>query len=135
MKPSTAVAAFDADIRVLPLPKGNPDYEGELLQGRHHRQNGQNISKQDAISYVVGYAASNDVSARMWPNECAYGVGATFAKSFHSFNPLGPVLVAPSIVGSTDNLKLRTTVNGGLRQDSSTSDMLFNVAAIISFLS
>ncbi len=97
-----------------------------------------NISEEEAISYVAGYASSNDVSARTWQRDPAYAGGIpqwSYAKSFDTFAPLGPMLVSPSVVGAADNLRLRTLVNGEVRQDSNTSDLLFNVAAVISFLS
>jgi 2-keto-4-pentenoate hydratase/2-oxohepta-3-ene-1,7-dioic acid hydratase in catechol pathway len=99
---------------------------------------GRNIAKEDALSYIAGYAPSNDVSARTWQRDPAYAGGIpqwSFAKSFDTFAPLGPMLVSPSIVGAADNLALQTTVNGELRQNANTSDLLFNVAALVSFLS
>lgn len=137
MKPSAAIAAFDQDIYIPPIAQGkNLDYEGELavVIGRA----GKNISKKEAISYVAGYASSNDVSARTWQRDPAHA-GSTpqwsYAKSFDTFAPLGPMLVSPALVGAADSLRLQTIVNGELRQDSNTNDLLFNVATIISFLS
>jgi len=101
-------------------------------------RSGKNIKKEDAISYVAGYTSSNDVSARTWQRDPAYAGGVpqwSFAKSFDTFAPLGPMLVSPSVVGAADSLRLRTLVNGEVRQDSNTNDLLFNVAYIISFLS
>lgn len=101
-------------------------------------RSGKDISLEDALSYVAGYAASNDVSARTWQRDPAYAGGVpqwSFAKSFDTFAPLGPMLVSPSVVGAADHLRLQTLVNGEVRQDSNTNDLLFNVAAIISFLS
>jgi 2-keto-4-pentenoate hydratase/2-oxohepta-3-ene-1,7-dioic acid hydratase in catechol pathway len=90
------------------------------------------------LSYVAGYAASNDVSARTWQRDPAYaGVVPQwcFSKGFDKFAPLGPMIVSPTVVGSADNLRLQTFVNGHVRQDSNTNDLLFGVRAIISFLS
>lgn len=114
----------------------NLDYEGELavVIGK----SGINISREDALAYVAGYVSSNDVSARTWQRDPAYAGGVpqwSYAKSFDTFAPLGPMLVSPSVVGAADNLRLQTWVNGEVRQDSNTNDLLFNVAEIIAFLS
>ncbi|KAK7887869.1 hypothetical protein LTR67_009263 [Exophiala xenobiotica] len=137
MKPAPAIAAFDGDIVVPAVAQGkNLDYEGELsvVIGKA----GKNIPREEALSYVAGYAASNDVSARTWQRDPDYsGVVPqwSYAKSFDTFAPLGPMLVSPAVVGAADNLRLQTLVNGEVRQDTNTNDLLFNVAYIISFLS
>jgi 2-keto-4-pentenoate hydratase/2-oxohepta-3-ene-1,7-dioic acid hydratase in catechol pathway len=99
---------------------------------------GKNISKEDAFQYVAGYVVSNDVSARKWQRDPAYaGVVPQwcFSKGFDKFAPLGPMMVSPSVVGEADNLRLQTFVNGELRQDSNTNDLLFGVRELVSFLS
>ncbi|KAH7341213.1 hypothetical protein BKA66DRAFT_543931 [Pyrenochaeta sp. MPI-SDFR-AT-0127] len=137
MKPPPAIAAFDEDIRVPQIAQGkNLDYEGELavVIGK----TGKNIAQKDALKHIAGYAASNDVSARTWQRDPAYAGGIpqwSFAKSFDTFAPVGYMLVSPAVVGAADNLQLRTTVNGELRQDANTSDLLFNAAYLVSFLS
>ena len=112
------------------------DYEGELsvIIGK----TGKNISKADALSYVAGYVASNDVSARKWQRDPAYAGGVpqwNFSKGFDKYAPLGPMLVSPRVVGAADDLDLQTFVNGELRQSSNTSDLLFGVKEIINFIS
>ena len=99
---------------------------------------GKNISKEEALEYVAGYTPSNDVSARTWQRDPGYaGVVPQwcFAKGFDKFAPIGPMLVSPSIVEAADTLRLQTIINGEVRQDSNTSDLLFNVPSLISFLS
>lgn len=137
MKAATAIAAFDDDIMVPAIAQGkNLDYEGELsiVIGK----TGKNIPRKEALSYVAGYLASNDVSARTWQRDPEYsGVVPqwSYAKSFDTFAPLGPMLVSPAVAGAADNLRLQTLVNGEIRQDTNTNDLLFDVAYIISFLS
>ncbi|BCS30685.1 fumarylacetoacetate hydrolase family protein [Aspergillus puulaauensis] len=137
MKPAPAVAGFNDYIRVPPIAQDkNLDYEGELsvVIGK----TGKNISKDEAISYVAGYVSSNDVSARTWQRDPEFAGGIpqwSFAKSFDTFAPLGPMLVSPAVVGAADQLTLETLVNGEVRQYTNTSDLQFDVAAIISFLS
>lgn len=131
------MASFDEDI---PIPKiaqdGTVDYEGELaiIIGK----DGKNISEEDALQYVLGYCASNDVSARAWQRDPAKaGVVPQwcFSKGFDKFAPLGPMIVSPLVVGDASNLHLQTFVNGEERQNTSTGDLLFGVKAIVAFCS
>jgi 2-keto-4-pentenoate hydratase/2-oxohepta-3-ene-1,7-dioic acid hydratase in catechol pathway len=137
VKPATSLASYKEDI---PIPKvaqdGALDYEGELtiVIGK----TGKNISQEDALSYVAGYLSANDVSSRKWQRDPAFAGGVPqwcFSKGFDKFLPVSPVLVSPSVVGAADNLRLQTFVNGEVRQDSNTNDLLFGVKAIIEFLS
>ena len=99
---------------------------------------GKNISEEDALSYVAGYAAANDVSARTWQRDPAFAGGVPqwcFSKGFDKYAPISPVLVSPEVVGAADKLQLKTYVNGELRQDTNTDDLLFGVKKIIAFLS
>lgn len=99
---------------------------------------GKDIGKEDALEYVAGYVVSNDVSARTWQRDPEYAGGVPqwcFSKGFDKYAPLGPMIVSPKLVGDASNLRLQTWVNEELRQDSSTSDLLFGVKEIISFVS
>lgn len=108
------------------------DYECELavLVGRDMR----NVPVESALDYVLGYTAANDVSARDWQKEWG-GSQWSRAKSFDTFCPVGPVLVTADEIPNPNNLRLSTTVNGEVLQDWSTSDMIFDVATLLSFLS
>jgi 5-carboxymethyl-2-hydroxymuconate isomerase len=89
----------------------------------------RNVSEADALSYVRGYTVANDVSAR----DLQFADGQWVrAKSLDTFCPLGAELVQ---VDDPQSLKLTTKVNGELVQDSSTSEMIFGVAELISFCS
>ncbi|EEP76550.1 fumarylacetoacetate hydrolase [Uncinocarpus reesii 1704] len=136
IKPSTAIASFREDVPIPKLAQDSLDYEGELaiVIGK----TGKNISKDESLDYVAGYLASNDVSCRKWQRDPAYAGGVPqwcFSKGFDKYAPLGPVLVSTKVAGAADNLALQTFVNGELRQDSNTNDLLFNVKHIISFVS
>jgi 2-keto-4-pentenoate hydratase/2-oxohepta-3-ene-1,7-dioic acid hydratase in catechol pathway len=99
---------------------------------------GKNIPRERALEYIAGYVVSNDVSARTWQRDPAYaGVVPQwdFSKGFDKYAPLGPMLVSPEVVGDASNLRLQTWVNGELRQDSDTSDLLFGVKDIVAFVS
>lgn len=137
IKPSDSVASFNEDI---PIPriaqKDQLDYEGELciVIGK----TGRDIPKDRALEYIAGYVAGNDISARTWQRDPAYAGGVPqwcFAKGFDKFAPLSPVLVSPSVVGNAGNLRLQTLVNGEMRQDTGTDDLLFGVEYIIEFIS
>lgn len=117
---------------VLPAGSAKVDYEGELaiVIGR----DAKNVSREAAIDYVLGYTIAIDVSARDWQFELGGGQ-FNHAKSFDTFCPLGPFLVDPAELTDPDNLRLTTRINGEIRQNSSTADMVFDVRTLISFLS
>lgn len=99
---------------------------------------GKDIPTAEALSYVLGYATANDLSARTWQRDPAYAGSVPqwcFSKGFDKFAPLGPLLISPRVVNDGSGLRLTTLVNGEVRQDSNTNDLLFNVPAIVSFLS
>ena len=98
----------------------------------------RNVSESDALDYVAGYVVSNDVSCREWQVDTAMGPGGgqwCFSKGFDAWAPIGPVIVAPSVVGAADNLDLVTKVNGVVRQSSNSSDLLFGVKQLVAFCS
>lgn len=94
----------------------------------------KNVSKAEALSYVLGYTAANDVSARDWQKEWG-GSQWCRAKTFDSFCPLGPALITPDEIPNPNALAIRSKVNGKVMQESNTSDMIFDVPTLISFLS
>ena len=112
------------------------DYEGELtiVIGR----DAKNVSEADALDYVAGYVAGNDISCRDWQLE-KDKAGAMqqwcFSKSFDRYAPLGPAIVSTRVLGDGGGLRIRTLVNGEVRQDSNTSDLCFNVRKLVSFYS
>ncbi|MGB8167088.1 MAG: fumarylacetoacetate hydrolase family protein [Chthoniobacteraceae bacterium] len=108
------------------------DFECELavVIGRPCR----NVTRAEALDYVLGYTCANDVSARDWQKE---GGGTQWCrgKSFDTFAPLGPCLVTTDELANPNALAIRTIVSGETLQDCSTSDMIFDVPTIIEFLS
>jgi 2-keto-4-pentenoate hydratase/2-oxohepta-3-ene-1,7-dioic acid hydratase in catechol pathway len=114
------------------LASAKVDYECELavVIGRRCK----NVSRANALGCVLGYTCANDVSARDWQKE---GGGSQWCrgKSFDTFCPLGPVLVTPDEIANPNALRISTKVNGETLQDSSTSDMIFDVPTLIEFLS
>jgi 2-keto-4-pentenoate hydratase/2-oxohepta-3-ene-1,7-dioic acid hydratase in catechol pathway len=118
------------------LPRNQPtekaDYEAELaiVLGRECRD----ATKENALSYVLGYTCANDVSARDWQRDWS-GSQWCHAKSFDTFCPLGPALVTPDELPCPNALRIRSILNGTVMQDSHTADMIFDVPTIIAFLS
>jgi len=107
------------------------DFEGELafILGR----DAKDVPEDRALSFVSGYAAANDVSARWWQRE---GGGGQFSrgKSFDTFCPIGPVAPAAN-VPDPQALRIVTRVNGQVMQDAPTSGMIRSVARIIAEVS
>ena len=108
------------------------DYECELavVIGRRCK----NVSREKALECVLGYTCANDVSARDWQKERGGGQWCR-GKTFDTFCPLGPCLVTPDEISSPNALAIRTSVSGEVLQDCNTSDMIFDVPALIEFLS
>jgi 2-keto-4-pentenoate hydratase/2-oxohepta-3-ene-1,7-dioic acid hydratase in catechol pathway len=94
----------------------------------------KNVSRRDALRFVLGYTCANDVSARDWQKKKGGGQWSR-GKSFDSFCPLGPCLVTAEEVPDPGGLAIRTILNGETVQDCNTGDMIFDVPALIEFLS
>jgi len=108
------------------------DYETELavVIGKAAKD----VSTAEALSFVLGYTAANDVSARRWQGKRGAGQWVR-GKSFDTFCPLGPELVTADELTDPQNLRLTCVLNGQVMQDANTSDMIFPVAELVSFLS
>jgi 2-keto-4-pentenoate hydratase/2-oxohepta-3-ene-1,7-dioic acid hydratase in catechol pathway len=133
MKIATAVQN-PGDPIVLPrkLRSDKVDYECELavIIGKRCR----NVSRADALSYVLGYSCANDVSARDWQKEGGGGQWCR-GKTFATFCPLGPCLITADEIPNPNALQIRTILNGNTMQDWNTNDMIFDVPTLIEFLS
>ena len=117
------------DAILLPSFSDEVDYEAELALVIGERA--RNVPVERALDVVAGYAPFNDVSAR----ELQFQDGQwTRAKSLDTFSPVGP-LVPASAVGDPQALRIRCLLNGKPLQDSSTSEMVFSVAELVSALS
>lgn len=106
------------------------DYEAELavVIGRLARR----VDVSQALSYVAGYTCMNDVSARDLQFKDGQWVRG---KSLDTLAPIGPALVTPDEIPDPGKLPIRCRVNGELRQDSSTSELIFSVPQLIAFCS
>jgi len=129
---NNSLAAHKSAIRLPPREVSYKfDYETELLvvMGRHTRD----VSEAEALDCVAGYCTSDDFSARDLQLES--GGQWMIGKTLDAFAPIGPYFVSAARVGDPNNLKLETHVNGEVRQSSSTSDFIFNVQQVISYIS
>lgn len=126
LKPPSALIGPQAAIEFT-ASAGRVDHEAELavIIGKQAK----NVAREDALAYVLGYTCANDVSARDYQKKDGQWGRA---KGFDTFCPLGPWINTEL---NPKDLALRCLVNGGVRQDSRTSFMVFDVPALISFIS
>jgi 2-keto-4-pentenoate hydratase/2-oxohepta-3-ene-1,7-dioic acid hydratase in catechol pathway len=126
LKPSTSVIGTQDAIR-LPVDSDQVEHEAELavVIGKLAKD----VPREQALGVVFGYTCANDVTAR---DQQRADVQFTRAKGYDSFCPIGPWIETtfdPSAV------RVRALVNGRTKQDGNTSDMIFDVATIVSFMS
>jgi 2-keto-4-pentenoate hydratase/2-oxohepta-3-ene-1,7-dioic acid hydratase in catechol pathway len=92
----------------------------------------KNISESESYSYIYGYTIINDVTARdIQKRESQWYL----AKSFNTFGPIGPIIIPKEKIADPQDLNIRSYVNGQLRQNSNTSEMIFKVKELLSYLS
>ncbi|MEV1241509.1 fumarylacetoacetate hydrolase family protein [Nonomuraea sp. NPDC050022] len=127
---NTMVGPYDEVL--VPRNSLKTDWEVELavIIGKRARYLG---SREEALDVIAGYAVANDVSEREFQLE--RGGQWDKGKSCETFNPLGPWLVTADEVADPQNLTMRLSVNGEVRQDGVTKNMIFDVAEIVRYLS
>lgn len=106
------------------------DYEAEL--GVVIGKPAKGVSEADAKTHVFGYVVANDVSARDWQR---HSPTFTMGKSFDTHGPIGPWIVTADEIADPHALKIRCLVNGEVRQDSDTSQLIYNIWQQIAYLS
>jgi 2-keto-4-pentenoate hydratase/2-oxohepta-3-ene-1,7-dioic acid hydratase in catechol pathway len=126
---ANAIAAPGAAI-VRPRVTEQLDLECELavVIGRRASR----IGRQEALNHVFGYTILNDITMRDLQREDRRWLRA---KGSDGFAPIGPVVVTADELGDTSELRLRSTVNGEIWQDSSTAEMIFDVPTVVAFVS
>ena len=125
LKPPTSVIG-PGDAIIYPASAGRVDYEAELAI--IIKKTARHVLKKDAQQYILGYTCFNDVTAR---DLQAKDGEWTRAKSFDTFAPIGPWIeteLAPK------NLRLQTYLNGQIKQDSRTSEFIFDIPHLIEFI-
>lgn len=130
-KATTTVNGPYSDIPVDANVTEQNDWEVEL--GVIIGTGGKNLSREQALDHVFGYTVLNDVSAR--DVQTAHGKQFFKGKSLDGYCPMGPCLVTRDEVPDPHALPLRCRVNGELKQEGNTRDLIFNIPAIIEWLS
>jgi 2-keto-4-pentenoate hydratase/2-oxohepta-3-ene-1,7-dioic acid hydratase in catechol pathway len=125
----TAVIGCGEPI-ILPKNSSKPDYEAEMAfvigkRGRH-------VPAERWREYVFGYTNFNDVSARDYQMRTSQWM---IGKTFDTFAPMGPAIVTADEVPDPHALRITTTINGEVLQDSNTSDLIFKIPDLIAYLS
>ncbi len=130
---SKATSALSGPFDPVLIPRNATKTDWEVELGVVIGKTAFNVSEKSALSYVAGYCTINDVSERAFQIE--RGGQWIKGKSAPSFGPIGPYLVTADEISDPQNLSLSLRLNGDVMQDSSTSDMVFCVAEIISHMS
>jgi 2-keto-4-pentenoate hydratase/2-oxohepta-3-ene-1,7-dioic acid hydratase in catechol pathway len=126
LKPRSAILPTGGAIQ-RPAGYERVDYEGEL--GVVIGTRAERVPRDRALEYVMGFCCVNDVTVRELQNKDGQWARA---KGFDTFCPIGPRIVAGL---DPSNLRISTRVNGEVRQNSSTADLIFDVPALIAFVS
>ncbi|CAK7198348.1 hypothetical protein SEUCBS139899_001009 [Sporothrix eucalyptigena] len=136
-KPSTTIWDHGANVVIPKIAQDDQaDYEGELCMVLG--KDAKDVSVDDALSYVCAYTCGNDISSRKLQRDPKLAGGVPqwgFSKGFDTFAPLGPCLVRSDLVGDPSKLLLKTVVDGETRQQEHISDLLFDCAYLVSYLS
>ncbi len=127
LKPPSAVTGHLGNI-VYPAMTQQMEYEAELAVIICKRC--KNVHAEDAESVIMGYTCFNDITARDLQKK---DIQWTRAKSFDTFAPMGPYIADPAL--DISDLAIKTRVNGEVRQDSSTANLIFDVPYLIEFIS
>jgi len=132
LKGASAIAGPRDDI-VRPLGCQKMDYETEMAFVISKRC--KNVPASQAFEVVAGYVVANDITARDVGQKERKEGNRLFGKSFDGFCPLGPCFVTADDIGDPNDLPIRTRVNGELRQDGNTGDMIWKIPDIVAYVS
>ena len=116
----------------IPLPNATKKLDWEVELGAIIRKRCQNISDEDVLDYIAGYTILNDLSARDLQSKDGQWIRG---KSIDGFCPMGPCIVTVDELGDGSGLDMCTKINGVVKQESNTSNMLFGVKSLVSYLS
>ncbi|MEM1109688.1 MAG: fumarylacetoacetate hydrolase family protein [Planctomycetota bacterium] len=142
MKPTTTLCGPGEAVVIPASQMDGPEVDSEaelaVVMGLKDGQPARDVSEAEALDYVLGYTCGSDISARRWQK---HGGGGQWVrgKGFDTFCPLGPVIVTKGVgddeIADPQNLTIAGKLNDTVMQSSHTSDMIFSVAEIVSFLS
>jgi acylpyruvate hydrolase len=126
--PSSVIGPDD----VITIPEVSTQIDWEVELGVVMGKSCKKVTKKKALDFVAGYTIINDVTAR----DLQLGDGQWVrGKSLDGFCPMGPCIVTTDELGDASKLKMHTKVNGVIKQESTTSNLMFDVRKIVSFLS
>ncbi|MFQ5976117.1 MAG: fumarylacetoacetate hydrolase family protein, partial [Candidatus Hydrothermarchaeales archaeon] len=129
LKPPTAVIGPEEKI-IYPKMSNQVDYEAELAVVISKKCNG--VKAEEAYDYIAGYTAFNDVTARDLQRKDGQW---TRAKSFDTFAPMGPWIVTKDEIKDPHNLDIELRLNGELKQNSNTKNLIFKIPKLLEFIS
>jgi 2-keto-4-pentenoate hydratase/2-oxohepta-3-ene-1,7-dioic acid hydratase in catechol pathway len=128
-----AISAIMGATDPIVIPPGATKVDWEVELGVVIGSHTKNVSERDALEHVAGYVVVNDLSERAWQLE---GTGQWVkGKSADTFGPIGPWLSTRDEIADPQTLDIWLSVNGAMRQKSSTAQMIFSVANLVSYIS
>ena len=134
LKPATTTLIGSGTAVQLPEEAKQVDWEAELAVVIG--QKARHVRGEDAMACIAGYSLFNDVSARDWIAEApSLGIDWVMQKAFDGFAPMGPLITPAEFVADPQKLSITLTVNGQVKQNSTTANMIFSVREIIEHLS
>ena len=128
-----AITSLSGPFDDIELPPNSVATDWELELGFVLSKTAKNVPQSEALDYVAGYCLANDVSERDWQlkRNGQWGKG----KSFETFDPIGPWLVTQDELTNPQSVQFSLKVNDEVMQSANTSDMIFSVAEVLSYLS
>ncbi len=128
-----AITSLSGPFDDIELPPDSVATDWELELGFVLSKTAKNVPQSEALDYVAGYCLANDVSERDWQlkRNGQWGKG----KSFETFGPIGPWLVTQDELTNPQSVQFSLKVNDEVMQSANTSDMIFSVAEVLSYLS
>lgn len=124
--------ALSGHLNEVKVPRTTERLDHEVELGIVIGKTAQHVKEEEALNYVFGYCTSNDLSARDIQKRASQWMTG---KTSDGFAPVGPYIVTKDEVPNPDHLQITTIVNGETRQNSNTSDMIFNCSELISYIS
>lgn len=130
MKATSCIAGANDDV---PMPRGSTKMDWEIELGVVIGTRARYVAEEDALAHIAGYLIVNDISERF--DQIERGGTWDKGKGHDGFGPVGPWLVTADEIGSGTNLAMALDVSGQRRQTGNTSSMIFDVPAIVSYVS
>lgn len=124
--------ALTGHLTKISVPKTTERLDHEVELGIVIGKKAKYVSEADALDYVFGYCTTNDLSARDIQKRTSQWLTG---KTNDGFAPVGPYIVTKDEIANPNDLRLTTTLNGEVRQNSTTADMIFNCSEIVSYIS